>query len=438
MKTLEQLRAELTKAIGALDAFEKGIKDDAGNPRDMTETEFGEHEKLLTAVENAAKAVEAREKSDRVRAQFAVPADGDEGKVPAEPKKDKKFESFGEQLQKIAEAGMNKGASHDPRLIWEKAAGANEAVPSEGGFLVQQDFSTSLLDRMNEMGAVMSRVRRIPISAGSNGIKLPAIDEKSRAGGSRWGGVNAYWVDEADTAAASKPKFRSIELSLEKLMAIGYATEELLSDASALESIMLQAFAEELTFKTEDAIVNGSGAGQPLGFLNSGALVTVAPESGQANGTIVTQNILNIWDRLPTRSRRNAVWLTADSQIEPQLHTLTLPGSGAHLYRVPDANNATPGNETFGTLLGRPVIPVEYMAQLGAVGDIALVDLSQYLMIDKGGVKSARSMHVRFVWDEMVFRLTYRVDGQPAWNSPLTTANGASTKSPFVALAARQ
>ena len=75
MKTLEQLRAELTKAIGALDAFEKGIKDDAGAPRDMTETEFGEHEKLLTAVENAAKAVEAREKSDRVRAQFAVPAD---------------------------------------------------------------------------------------------------------------------------------------------------------------------------------------------------------------------------------------------------------------------------------------------------------------------------------------------------------------------------
>lgn len=441
MKTLEQLRAELKKAIGALDEFEKGITDDGGNARDMTETEFDKHAELLAKVEAAAKAVEARENSDRVRATFADPADGEQGKVPAAAKSEKRFESFGEQLQKIAEAGMNKGSgSTDPRLVWERAAGANEAVPSEGGFLVQTDFSTALLQRMNEMGQIMSRVRTIPISGNSNGIKFPAIDETSRATGSRWGGVNAYWADEGDTVTSSKPKFRSIEMSLEKLMAIGYATEELLSDAAALESIMMQAFSEEITFKTEDAIVNGDGSGKPLGFLNSPALVSVAEESGQAAGTIVTQNVLNMWDRLPGRSRGNSVWLVADSQVEVQLQQLVL-GSGTavtQLYKVPGTNRATPANETFGTLLGRPVIPVEYMAQLGTVGDIALVDLSQYLMINKGGVKAAQSMHVRFLYDEMTFRLTYRVDGQPAWHSPLTPANGSTaTKSPFVTLATR-
>lgn len=441
MKTLEQLRAELTKAIGALDAFEKGIKDDAGNPRDMTDAEFSEHEKLLTGVEGAAKAIEAREKSDRVRAQFSLPADGETGRVPAEAKKEpEQFKSFGEFLTAVAHDGMNKGdmGARDKRLVFQKAAGANEAVPSEGGFLVQTDHSTELLGLMHDMGEILKRVRKIPISANSNGITLPAIDETSRATGSRFGGIRTYWADEGDTVTASKPKFRGIELKLNKLMGIGYATEELLNDAAAMEAVYKQAFAEELTFATEDAIVNGDGAGKPLGFINSGAFVTTIDESGQAAGTIVTNNVLKMWDRLPIRSRRNAVWLTADSGVETQLYGLTMGGSGAHLYRAPGMNQATPGNEVFGTLLGRPVIPVEYMAQLGTVGDLTLVDLSQYLMIDKGGMKQSQSIHVRFLYDEMTFKVTYRVDGQPAWNTPMSPANGSSlTKSPFVGIATR-
>lgn len=441
MKTLEQLRAELKKAIGALDAFEKGIKDDAGNPRDMTETEFGEHDKLLSAIETAAKAIEAREKSDRVRGQFAEPADGDQGRVHAAPKSEpEKFKSFGEFLVAVANDGMNKGdmGARDRRLVFQKAAGANEAVPSEGGFLVQTDHSSELLGMMHEMGEILKRVRKIPISANSNGIKLPAIDETSRATGSRFGGVRTYWADEGETVTATKPKFRGIELKLNKLMGIGYATEELLNDAAAMEAVYKQAFAEELTFATEDAFVNGDGAGKPLGFLNSGAFVTTIDESGQAAGTIVTNNILKMWDRLPTRSRRNAVWLSADSGVETQLYGLTMNGSNAHLYRAPGMNAAVGGNEVFGTLLGRPVIPVEYMAQVGTVGDLALVDLSQYLMIDKGGMKQSQSIHVRFLYDEMTFKVTYRVDGQPAWHSPLTPANGSSlTKSPFVGIATR-
>lgn len=443
MKTLEQLRAELTKAIGALDTFERGIKGVDGQPRDMTEDEFGQHNKLLDAVEIAAKAIEAREKSDRVRAQYNLPADGEQGRVPAQPKTEpEQFKNFGEFLSAVAHDGMNKGdmGARDKRLVFQKAAGANEAVPSEGGFLVQTDHSSELLGMMHEMGEILRRVRKIPISANSNGIKLPAIDETSRATGSRFGGVRTYWADEGDTVTASKPKFRSIELKLNKLMGIGYATEELLNDAAAMEAVYKQAFAEELTFATEDAYVNGDGSGKPLGFLNSPALVTVAEESGQAAGTIVTANVLNMWDRIPIRSRRNAVWLAADSQVETQLQSLVL-GSGTavtQLYKVPGTNGATPANEVYGTLLGRPVIPVEYMAQLGAAGDLALVDLSQYLSIDKGGMKQSQSIHVRFLYDEMTFKVTYRVDGQPAWNSPLTPANGSTaTKSPFIALGAR-
>ena len=62
---------------------------------------------------------------------------------------------------------------------------------------------------------------------------------------------------------------------------------------------------------------------------------------------------------------------------------------------------------------GKPVIEVEYCPTLGTVGDIVLADLSQYYLAQKGGIAAASSIHVRFLYDEMTFRFTYRLDGQP-------------------------
>jgi HK97 family phage major capsid protein len=325
----------------------------------------------------------------------------------------------------------------DPRLMWAAASGANEAVPSDGGYLVQKDFSTELMEMAHASGQLLSRVRRIPLSSNSNGIKLPAIDETSRANGSRWGGVRTYWINEADTVAASKPKFRQIELELNKLMGIAYATEEVLRDAAALESIMKQAFAEEIVFSVEDAIVQGDGSNKPLGFLNSPALVTVAKESSQSAAGIITDNVLKMYSRLPLRSKLNAVWLI-NAEAEPAMFGMQLGtgSAGVSLYRPPGVDSPAFGSPV-ATLLGRPVIPVEYAAALGTVGDIMLVDLSQYLLIDKDGVRSDMSMHVRFLYDEMTFRFIYRVDGQPAWQSAVTPYKGTLTLSPYVALATR-
>ena len=436
MKTLEELRAALQKHVGALDEYQKGIVDEAGKPRDMTAEELDKLEELTKAVEVASRAVKAKESADRASALKTGDANNPET-VPAAVKDDKRFKTFGEQLQAIVNAGMNKGADRDPRLIWGKAAGANEATPSEGGFLVQTDFATDLLNLMHDMGEITSRVRKIPISASANGIKLPAVNQTNRATGSRWGGVQGYWASEAATVAASKPSFRQVELSLEKLMVIGYATDELLADAVAMESIYKQGMAEEINFLAENSVFSGSGVGQPLGFMNSGALVTVAAESGQATGTIVAQNVLNMMSRLPARSMRNAVWLINQDCL-PQLWSMTIgSGTATHLMYAPPGLTGDNATAPWGTLMGRPVIPVEYASTVGAVGDITLVDLSQYLMIDKGGPQASESMHVRFLYDEMTFKVTYRLDGQPAWNTPLLPFKGSNSQSPFVALAAR-
>ena len=80
---------------------------------------------------------------------------------------------------------------------------------------------------------------------------------------------------------------------------------------------------------------------------------------------------------------------------------------------------------------------LEQCSAAGDLGDIILLDPTQYLLIDKGGINAASSIHVRFLYDENVFRFIYRVDGQPIWNKPLTPYKGSATVSPFVTLAKR-
>jgi len=357
------------------------------------------------------------------------------GSTPSGVGEKKKFASFGEQLIAVAHSSLGNHRV-DPRLVPQAAiSGMSETVPSDGGFLVQKDFSDVLLQRTYELGQISSRVFRVPISANSNGVKINAIDEDSRVDGSRWGGVLAYWQNEADTKVASKPKFRQIEIQLQKLTGLCYSTDELLNDAAALEAVIMRTFPEEFNFKVEDAIVNGTGAGQPLGIMNSGAVLEVAKDAGDTGVTLSTNDVINMWGRMWAASRKNAVWII-NQDVETKLYPLTLgTGTAVQLLYFPPG---TPGNsDQYGRLMGRPVIPVEYCATLGTPGDIILADFSQYVMGDKGAPTAASSIHVRFLNDETTFRFVYRVDGQPTWKKPLTPKNGSNTLSPFVRLAVR-
>ena len=343
------------------------------------------------------------------------------------------FGSLGEQFQAIANYSLTRGSSTDSRLV-RAPSGASAVDPTGGGFLIQTDFADAIWMLAHDMGHILGAVNSITISDNANGIKIPGIDETSRANGARWGGLITGWTAEGIQPAVSNTKFRMIEFDLKRLMSIGYATQEMLEDAPAITSIYGQAFSEEIMFTTEDAIFNGTGAGQPLGVLNSAALVQVAKQPGQVAGSIVKENIDNMWARMWARSRENAVWFI-NQDCEPLLNQLgqIVGTGGAPVYLPAGGLSAKP----YASLYGRPVIATEYNSALGTPGDILLADLSQYTKVDKGGVNSASSMHVAFLTDQMAFRITYRVDGKPMWTQPLTPYKGSLTKSPFVALAQR-
>lgn len=441
---LIQTRTDLlAKSNALLDAAEK-------EGRRLTEDEGKQADALLAQIEALKPDFEREERRRQLERETPAlpdptPPAGPEAtagraahsgwRMGADRAAEQSFGNFGEQLVAVYRAEQP-GREIDPRLariMYEAAAtGANESVPSDGGFLVQQDFQTQLLMPMREATLIAPRCRQVPISANANGIILNGVDETSRVNGSRWGGVQAYWEGEADAITASRPKFRQIDLRLRKLTALYYATDEVLQDSTALESVATQAFGEEMAFKVDDAVVNGSGVGQPLGILGHSSVVSVAKETGQIAATVVYENLIKMWARLPARSRRNAVWLY-NQDVEPQLDQLALPVGTAAL----EPRFVRYGPDGTLTIKGAPTLAIEQAATLGTVGDLILADLSQYLLIDKGGVQQASSIHVRFVNAEQTFRFIYRIDGQPLWRSAVTPFKGSATQSPFVTLDTR-
>lgn len=342
---------------------------------------------------------------------------------------------FGRQLAAVAQATLSPYAPPDPGLLQIMAAtGMSEAVPSEGGYLVQTDFSTELLRLVHETGVLVGKTDRTPIGDNANGLKINAIDETTRVDGSRWGGVQAYWTAEAGSLTKSKPTFRQMELTLQKLTGLYYATDEQLKDTTALGNIVATAFAEEFGFKLDDAIVRGGGAGMPLGFLGHAGTVSVSKEAGQAAATILKENVEKMYSRMFASSLARSEWLI-NQDCWPQLFQLSQQvGIGGVPVFIPAGGLSV---APFGTLLGRPITPIEQCQTVGTVGDIMFVDLQGYKMIEKGGIEAASSIHVQFLTDETTFRFILRSDGQPKRNAPLTPFKGSATQSAFITLATR-
>ncbi len=338
----------------------------------------------------------------------------------------------------IAERNRALGGEADPRLkLGAAALGMNEAVPQEGGIFLTTEIANEI-ELMTRAGAILSRVDRSTMTGPVNSIRFNMLNETSRVDGSRSGGVRAYWLEEAGTKTASQPTFRGVELRAWKLAALGYATDEMLQDVGFLGNFLLDAFSEELRFKAEDAIIRGTGAGMPLGILNAVGtpVIEVAIDSGQvlADGYSFT-NITSMWGRLDVRSQANAVWLV-NQAVQPLLQGMTMNlGTTSYPVYMPPGGLSTAG---YGTLFGRPVVPVEYMPAPGTPGDVMLADLSQYRFVEKaGGIQTASSIHVQFVTDQTAFRAVWRVGGAPKWIAPLTPYQGTATTSPFITLGAR-
>ena len=420
--------AELRKKLADLKGKGLAILDGADREaRDLTDIEVESYEKIEAEItETQAAIVTAEANAERRRTMEALPTSAALSNVvhDLDPGQTHGFKSIAE----FALAGRMAGAPggvRDPRL---KAAPANThtgGAATGEGFEVPPQFTNDIFEVVQQLDDIGGLTDEEPTS--QREVKTLA-DESTPWGAS---GITARWRSEGAPMAPSKAALQPRTVPLHELYAFVQATEELLEDSPRLEARLTRKAGEAIAWKKGDAIINGSGSGQPLGWMNSPAQIVVAKETGQAADTLNATNILKMFSRHLVVPGDKPFWL-ANQDIVPQLATMTI--GDQPIWMPPNGLMDAPG----GMLLGRPIKFSEHAKTLGDKGDLQLISGKGYYSLRRdGAAKFARSIHLWFDYGMEAFRWTFRFGGQPHLSAPVEPANGAGTKSHFVALAER-
>lgn len=418
---LEQMRERLASIVSELETFQ--------DLEDFNDEQIESVNALNEEFEGLKKKVEAKEKIESMVNVAATPkrqtkpvepsAKASYGSTKVTSPKDKTggFDDVGDFLMAVKRAGSGDVDKRFQNTMYEKNG-------EDGGFLVPEEMREEIAQKMSGDESLFNRTRQFTV--GGNTLSLPTDENQP------WtGGVQAYWTAEGAPIKDTKHSFGQANWRLHKVAALVPTTDELLDDATALESYIRMMAPVAIVHRINEAILSGNGVGKPKGLISSGFKVAVAPEGGQAADTIVARNVIKMYSRMIPASRPNAVWLI-NPAAEEQLKTM-VDDNGNFIYIAPGSQlNQSP----YGSLLGRPVLPLlGGMRALGDEGDIIFADLSYYYTIAKSaGVRSDVSTHLYFDRDQTAYKFIMRIDGSCPFKSPVKTQYGNYEMSGFVTL----
>jgi HK97 family phage major capsid protein len=340
---------------------------------------------------------------------------------------DDKFDNPAEFLHAISEHSA-KDSILSEKLV-ELKNDLSSVKPSDGGFLIPEILRAELLRVALEKAIVRSRARVIPMD--SLTVPFPTVDSTSNVS-SVFGGVTGYWTEEGATLTESQPRFGRVELRANKLTLYTEVPNELIQDARpSLEAFINDIFPEAIAWFEDVAFFIGGGVGEPLGFLNAPATVSI--DRG-TNDTVAWIDIVGMYSRMLPQSLDRAVWIVSP-EVLPQLLTMVV-GVNQNAVWMGGGNFPSASASPPMTMLGRPLIVSEKARQLGTAGDVNFVDFGYYLLGDRQAMSARQSEDFRFNTDVTAFRVIERLDGRPWLSEAITPQNGGDTLSPFVGLAA--
>ena len=313
---------------------------------------------------------------------------------------------------------------------WENTKAAmNTQTGAQGGYTVPTDFMPMLLHFATESAIVRKRATLVPMAGKS--VQVPVLDVTSTpsSGDTAFlGGVVARWTEEAGSINETEPTFQQLELTNHELMGYSKISNTLLADnAVGLETFLLTLFGRAIAWYEDYAFLRGDGVGKPLGILNADALISVSRSAEDAFALTDAANMLS--QLLPGWNPQHTVWAVSPN-ILTKLMTMTDTASG-HVVWIDNARERPKMS-----LFGIPVETSEKLPGLNTLGDVLLLDLQHYLLGDRQQIEIAFSEHVAFLNNQGVWRFVSRVDGQPWLRNSITLADGSTTVSPFVGLAA--
>lgn len=315
------------------------------------------------------------------------------------------------------------------------AAGSDEQggyADRYGGFAVPTTTLPGMLQLGAEADPTAGRTQPLPMA--TPGVDIVARTDKNHAT-SVSGGFTVTRKPEAVAATSSRTEIEKVSLKATSLFGLAFATEEILTDSAiSFAAIIASGFESQFAFHMFNEKLRGGGGNEFLGVLNSPAKVEVAAEGGQSADTILALNCIKM--RARCWGYGSAIWI-ANHDTYPQLIQAAVVVEGSVGGGLVLVYKASLEEDRPDMLLGRPIFYSEHASKLGDVGDLILVNWSQYLEGLYQPLMSAESIHTRFVNHERTFKFWLRNAGAPWWRSALTPHKSADTLSPIVTLAAR-
>lgn len=333
------------------------------------------------------------------------------------------FKTGAEFYKCVQKASTGQGV--DQRLLLRlKANGGSENINADGGYATPVQYATTIFNDIISQDSLLNQCFTIPME--SNSMKLPALNYTKQGSF----GVQAYWEGEAAPIPPSKAAYRQPQLVLNKLTVLTPVTSELLEDGIAVESTINYLAKEAMTYKINDAIIVGTGAGQPVGIVGHPSTVNLARQTALS----VTFNDVTGMDSAYNGDDERAMWLISKVDVNPKLLQIQDPG-GRALYFAPGTFGDVKGPAN---MLGNRIRPIINCPALGNSGDIILWDPKSYVIGYKStGVQKAMSIHVYFLTDEVAYRWTFRMDGRPWRDTTLQAAKSTAAYSAAVTLATK-
>ena len=377
--TINELREKRNQAWNAAKAFVETKRNEDGL---LSEEDAGTYAQMEKKVQDYGAEIERMESMSALDAQLSKPT--------CAPITEKPMNGSNQNSQtpKTGRASdeYRKGMLTALRTNFRQVSNIlQEGVDADGGYLVPEEYDNRLIQTLSEEN-IMRRLGHVITTSGEHKINIAATKPA------------AAWIEEGGALQFSDAAFSQILLDAHKLHVAIKVTEELLYDnAFNLESYIIEQFGKALANAEEDAFLNGTGVGQPLGlFAETGG--------GQLAGTLTAamkaDDILSLVYALKRPYRKNASFIMNDKTVA-QIRKFK-DNNGAYIWQ-PSYQANEPDR-----ILGYSVHTSEYVPE----DAIAFGDYSYYNIGDRG-TRSFKQLTELFAGNGMIgYVAKERVDGK--------------------------
>lgn len=373
--TILQLREARNKAWEGAKAFVESKRDKDGLLSAEDSATYAEMEQKIRDYNTE---IARMEEMERVEAELNKPVNTPLTSKPVkgEPGKEKTGRASDEYRE-----GMLKALRTNFKQVTNVLS---EGVDADGGYLVPEEYDSRLIHTLDDEN-IMRKLGTKITTSGEHKINIAATDPA------------AAWIEEGGALQFSDATFAQILLDAHKLHVAIKVTEELLYDnAFGLENYIITQFGKALANAEEDAFLNGTGVGQPLGLFaetGGGVVAKTVP-------TLTSDELINLVYALRRPYRKNAKFIIND-QLIATIRTFK-DNNGAYIWQ-PALTAGEPDR-----LLGYEV----YTSPFAPTDAIAFGDYKYYNIGDRG-TRSFKQLTELFAGNGMIgFVAKERVDGK--------------------------